>query len=160
MKKRSVLIYGSLGTFALILIGGFFAFSLYNKPHRDVQAASPDMELEASQLVAEYVADAGKADEIYLPKGEKGKILVLSGTVSSLGTDANNQMVILLKDAKGKAGVSCTFSKSAGSIAEKLKVGDRVRIKGVLKAGAGYDEDLELYEDAILEECDLYTGKD
>jgi hypothetical protein len=38
---------------------------------------------------------------------------------------------------------------------EELKIGTKVSIKGVIRSGAGYDEDLDMYEDVILEKCDL-----
>jgi len=38
---------------------------------------------------------------------------------------------------------------------EGLKIGDYIKIKGVIRSGAEIDEDLELYEDVIIEKSDI-----
>ena len=65
---------------------------------------------------------------------------------------------MLLKDLGEIAGVSCTFTPETKKNAEILKIGDKVTIKGVIRSGAGYDEDMELYEDVILEKCDVVNN--
>jgi exonuclease VII large subunit len=75
--------------------------------------------------------------------------------VSSIDVDMNKQQVVLLKDSSQKAGVSCTFTANTNLNALKLKKGEQVTIKGVIRSGAGYDEDLEMYEDVIMEKCDV-----
>ncbi len=68
----------------------------------------------------------------------------------------NHNKVVLLKENGMKAGVSCTFMEHTNENAEKLKKDDSVTIKGIIRAGARYDEDLEFYEDVILEKCDVF----
>ena len=125
-------------------------------PHRDVQAAAVDYKIESKFLVQEYLQDVKAANNKYLQEEGDSKILVVSGTIHSTSTDMNNQKVILLKEKGEMAGVSCTFMHSTNANALKLKIGERVTIKGVIRSGAGYDEDLELYEDVILEKCDVF----
>ncbi len=139
-----------------LIAGGSVAFYMFNMPHRDVQASAVDYELNAETLVQEYLDDAQAANQKYLGNEGESRILAVSGIVNAIDTDMNNQKVVLLKSEKSGAGVSCTFMQNTNEHAEKLKPGDLVTIKGVIRSGAGYDEDLGLYEDVILEKCDVY----
>jgi RecG-like helicase len=99
--------------------------------------------------------DARAANDKYLQEEGDSKIIAVTGIVASIIEDMNQQKVVLLKSNKDKAGVSCSFMASTNFHAEELSSGDEVTIKGVIRSGAGYDEDLELYEDVIMEKCDV-----
>ena len=154
MKKKFVK-WGLILMIGGIIVGGGAVLYIFNMPHRDVQAASADFQLEAKQLVNEYLADAAASNNKYLQEEGESKIIAVTGIVSSIDEDMKQQKVVLLKDAGEKAGVSCTFMASTNANAENLKKGNKVTIKGVIRSGAGYDEDLELYEDVIIEKCDV-----
>lgn len=138
-----------------IIVGGGVIFYVFNMPHRNVQNAPVDFVMEAKNLVKEYLADAQSANNRYLQEEGDSKIIAVSGIVASIDEDMNRQKVVLLKEEGEHAGVSCTFMANTNVNAEKLKEGDKVTIKGVIRSGAGYDEDLELYEDVIIEKCDV-----
>ena len=154
MKKKFVK-WGLILMIGGIIVGGGAVLYIFNMPHRDVQAASSDFQLEAKQLVNEYLADATASNNKYLQEEGQSKIIAVTGIVSSIDEDMKQQKVVLLKDAGEKAGVSCTFMASTNANAENLRKGNKVTIKGVIRSGAGYDEDLELYEDVIIEKCDV-----
>lgn len=153
--NRKIIKWGLILFAAGLVVAVGIALYLFNMPHRDVQASKVDYEVSAKQLVQEYLTDAQSANEKYLQEEGESKILAVSGFVSAIDEDMNQQKVILLKDKNSKAGVSCSFTKTSNANAEKLKIGDRVKLKGVIRSGAGYDEDLEMYEDVILEKCDI-----
>jgi tRNA_anti-like len=148
---RIVLIVGGIG----ILVAGGIAYSMFNKPHKDVQSAKTDYTIDASQLVNEYLRDSESANEKYLNESGTSKILEVVGTVESISEDFNNQKVILLKTAKDKAGVSATFTVETNISVQGVQIGDKIKIKGVIRSGASYDEDLGLYEHVILEKSDI-----
>ena len=154
MKKKFVK-WGLILMIGGIIVGGGAVLYIFNMPHRNVQAASADFQLEAKQLVNEYLADAGASNNKYLQEEGESKIIAVTGIVASIDEDMKQQKVVLLKDAGEKAGVSCTFMASTNANAENLRKGNKVTIKGVIRSGAGYDEDLELYEDVIIEKCDV-----
>lgn len=156
--KKKIIKWGLILLTVALLVGGGIIYYLFNMPHRDVQAAEADYQLTVNQLVNEYLNDAASANNKYLQAEGESKILAVSGTVASIDEDMNQQKVILLKSSESKAGVSCTFMASTNVNAEKLQVGDEVTIKGVIRSGAGYDADLELYEDVILEKCDVINN--
>ena len=146
---------GGVGLIAALLI----VFYLFNKPHRNVQEAEIDFKSSATELVAEFLSNYQASNQKYLDDEGNSKLMAVTGKVRSITRDMNNQWVVLLKGEGDKAGVSCTFSTDTNASAEKLSVGQTVTVKGVIRSGAGYDSDLELYEDVIMEKCDVLIEK-
>lgn len=155
MGIKVKIIGGTLALGVLIILG--IAYYMFNMPQRDVQAAKTDYMVSSTQIVEEYLADARKANEKYLQEEGESKILAVTGTIVSITIDLNQQKVMLLKSNNDKAGVSCTFTSKTNGNVEGLTIGDKVTVKGVIRSGAGYDNDLGLYEDVILEKCALIS---
>ncbi len=151
--KRSILV-----AIAGFVIAGSILLYLFNMPHRDVQAAEADYSLSSSQIVNEYLADKVTANKKYLASNGDSKILEVTGTVVKISEDFNGQLVVLLKEPNDKAGVNATFSDDAGPKYASFEVGKTITIKGVIRSGATYDEDLELYEHVILDKCDIVAN--
>ena len=148
---KKILIVGVIG----LLLGGSYAGYLYFKPHRDIQNVEVFVEIEATKLVDEYLAGMNAANAKYLDTEGESKVIIVKGMIKSIDTDQNNQIVAVLKSNNDELGVSCTFTAASNDNAKNLKVGDNLKIKGVVRSGAEYDEDLELFEDAIVEKCDI-----
>lgn len=155
IMKRKIIKWGIISVILVILIVGSYELYLWNMPHRDVQSSPVDFEVSAHEIVEEYLNNPEEANDKYLSEDGDSKILLVEGSVASIETDMNNQKVVLLKEENDKAGVSCTFMENTNSHLENVKAGDMIRVKGVIRSGAGYDEDLELYEDVIMEKCDI-----
>lgn len=153
MKKRIKIIGIVLGVGALIAFG--IGYYMFNMPQRDVQSTETDYKVSATDIVNEYLANADLANEKYLQEEGNSKILAVRGTIVSIDTDMNNQKVVLLKNQDDKAGVSCTFTEKTNKNVENLQIGKTITVKGVIRSGAGFDEDLDLYEDVIMEKCDV-----
>lgn len=154
MNKKIIKKIALVGVVGL-LIGGSYAAYLYFQPHRDIQSVEVFVEIEAAQLVDEYLADANAANKKYLDAEGESKVIVVKGIIKSIDTDQNNQIVATLKSNNDDLGVSCTFTIESNKNATSLKVGDNLKVKGVIRSGAEYDEDLDLFEDAIIEKCDI-----
>lgn len=151
--KKKILITLSVG----ILIAVAVALYMFNKPARDVQATETDFSYKASEIVNEYLTDTKKANNKYLDEEGNSKILEITGTVSQISENFNHQKVILLQSDTDKAGVSATFTNETNSHTENIKVGDKITIKGVIRSGARYDEDLEMYENVIIDKSDIVS---
>jgi hypothetical protein len=152
MKLKRILVITLLSG---LIIGSGIVLYLFNMPHRDVQATTVDYTFESAALVQEYLTDPATANNKYLQEDGESKVIAVSGVIARIEIDMNQQKVLLLKDPTAKAGVSCTFTEESNASTNSLNIGDVVTIKGVIRSGAGYDEDLELYEDVILEKCAL-----
>lgn len=149
-KTKKIIAIVALLSIAIVSV---IIYYLFNMPHRDVQATKTDFTLSATQLVQEYLIDASKANAKYLQEDGESKVLAVSGKIFSITIDMKNQKVVMLKDSNEKAGVSCTFTEATNSSTDNLKVGETIAIKGVIRSGAGYDKDLDMYEDVIMEKC-------
>lgn len=154
MKIKTLKLIAIVGIIGLVIALGV-VYYIFNMPHRDVQAAKIDFSMSSTQIVNEYLTNADAANEKYLQEEGDSKILAVTGKIYAISEDLNNQKVILLKDSSENAGVSCTFTKETNNNAEDLKVGQTITIKGVIRSGAGFDEDLDMYENVIMEKCDV-----
>lgn len=128
-----------------IIIAGVVALYMFNKPARDVQSTQTDFSYKASEIVNEYFTDAKKANDKYLDEEGNSKVLEITGTVAAISEDFNHQKVILLKAATDKIGVSATFTKETNTHTQNIKIGDEITVKDVIRYGATYDKDLEMY---------------
>jgi len=157
MKKRKLIRIAAILAVAGALIGGGTAFYIYNMPHRDVLASEADFALSNSEIVSEYLANKLDADNKYLSEDGNSKILEITGTVSRISENYNEEKVLLLKEESDKAGVSATFTSQTNHKVLDLETGTIVTVKGVIRSGASYDEDLEMYEHVILEKSDIVS---
>lgn len=150
-KSKKIII----GLSVIGLIAAATMAYFYYMPHRNVVESSSDYQMTATTLVNEYLSDATSANNKYLNEEGESKIIAVQGKVASVTIDMNDQQVILLKADDAQAGVSCTFTSETNSQASTLAIGNEITIKGVIRSGAAYDEDLEMYEDVILEKCSI-----
>lgn len=157
MERKKIIKAGIIFMVAGVVIAGLVGLYLFNMPHRNVQNQEADFSLNSSQIVQEYLTDKESANKKYLADDGDSKILEITGVVSQVSEDFNGQKVVLLKGDDDKAGVSATFTAETNANAAKLQVGETVTVKGVIRSGAAFDEDLELYENVILEKSDLAT---
>ena len=83
------------------------------------------------------------------------KILEIKGVVSKNVTDLENNKVVLLESNIRGVGVRCTLMSDSEQNMANISVGEEITVKGVILVGASYDADLELFEDAVLNNCYL-----
>lgn len=154
-KKKKIRKIILLTILFLAIIGVSVGYYLWNMPHIDVQAQKADVTIDVTSIVNEYFQDEKKANDKYLSAEGDSKIFVVKGVVKSKDTDMNNQITVLLQGSNDKAGVKCVFMAETNKDAEILQIGQTTSIKGIIRSGAKYDSDLELYENVLLEKCDV-----
>lgn len=155
MKKKKILKIVAIVGVAGLLIGGGIGLYMFNMPHRDVQSANADFSLKSTEIVAEYLSDRDAANQKYLAADGDSKILEVTGTIAKISEDFNGNKVVLLKETGEAAGVSATFTPETNQHTEGLSTGQTITVKGVIRSGASYDEDLEMYEHVIIEKSDV-----
>jgi hypothetical protein len=155
MKKKKVIKIVAILGIAGLLIGGGIGLYMFNKPHRNIQSADVDYTLTASEIVSEYLTEIDAANKKYLAADGDSKILEITGVVSKISEDFSGQKVVLLKGEQVQAGVSATFTSETNSSLDDVQVDQTITIKGVIRSGASYDEDLEMYEHVIIEKSDI-----
>ena len=153
-RKKHIRIIAIIGVAGLI-IGGGIGLYMFNMPQRDVQSTKTDYSLTSTQIVAEYLTDNEAANQKYLAADGDSKILEITGEVNKISENFDGQKVVLLKSGQEKAGVSATFFEETNDNLKGIRVGQTITVKGVIRSGASYDEDLELFENVILEKSDI-----
>lgn len=143
------------GAFLLMTLTIGIAAYLWFKPHRNVRSETAFAKLSAAELVEEFIVDPEKSNIKYLSDDGNSKVLIIKGKVSKISRNQNGETVILLKENLYKTGVSATFTKQSNARTSGIKVGDIISVKGAITAGNQYDKDLDLYENAILIQCDI-----
>lgn len=159
MKRKKIIKWSLLLVLVGVLIGGSIFLYMWFMPHRNVQDTPVDFKITTTELVNEYINDSETANGKYLQEEGDSKILAVTGTVSDITTDMEGKKVVLLKEEGADLGVMCYFLKATSANTSSLTIGKKATIKGVIRSGAEYDEDLELYEDAVMQDCDVLISK-
>jgi hypothetical protein len=134
-----------------------YGIYLFNMPHRDVQAQQADFSFQASQIVQEYLNNPSASNQKYLDEEGESRILQVTGNVFQIEEDFNDNKVILFQLETDKAGVSCAFTKETNKDVTAVLLRKPLTIKGVIRAGASFDADLNMYENMIMEKCSIIT---
>lgn len=159
MNRKKIIKFAALLIGLSIITEGAIGFYMFNQPKRDVQATKTDFGFTASQIVREYLTDAKKANIKYLDEEGNSKILEITGNVSNISEDYNNQKVVLLKSDHDSAGVSCTFTPETNAAVNQIKPGETIVVKGIIRSGASYDKNLGMYENVIMNKCKMILTK-
>ncbi len=120
-----------IGIIAAALVWKFYI----NKPHADIENASPDYSITTVELWNQYNADLKTADSLYT-----GKIIELSGKLDR--TDKSDSLVyavfIMEIDSMfGDKSVRCEMLTKYNDEASAIAAGTEVKIKGFC---TGFDQ--------------------
>ncbi|MDP3666996.1 MAG: hypothetical protein Q8R50_09980 [Sediminibacterium sp.] len=154
MTKKNLKKIG-LTILVLVIIAGGFGMFMWNMPHRDVQSAKADAVLTVKKLTSEFTTDQAKANAKYLSSDGNSKILMVTGRVNSITTNQMGETVMVLKDAGAKVGVNASFTLHTSKNVALIKVDDIIKVKGAITAGNSYNADMDIYEHAVLVQCDI-----
>lgn len=155
MISKKIVRRSLIALFSILLISLLYGLYMFNMPHRNVQGSKTDIQISVADLVKEYLTDQEAANAKYLSSDGDSKILEVTGTVNRIAEDYQQIKLVILKEEGAKAGIRCSFTPETQEAVKALAPGASVTIKGVIRSGAGYDADIDLYEDAILEKCQL-----
>jgi hypothetical protein len=125
---------------AVIIIGACIVYYIWNKPHKDVKHASAE-KVTAAVLYQTFSTDSVKAKSMYTDK-----VLEVSGEVTKVTTNQQNQQVILIKTAVADASVNCTMEENATGV----KPGDNISIKGICSGYIAGDAAMDLPGDVFI----------
>ena len=147
MNKKKIL---SIGAVVFIIGASVAAYLLFFQPNRDTQAVESAFTISSEELVNNCLTDLQKTNEKLLSDDGESEVFIVTGKVASTEKDQNGQTTIYLSAGEGKPLVRCTLLKDTDASA--VKAGDDVKVKGVFRSCAEYDEDLDLMEDAIIDQ--------
>lgn len=141
MKK--FLIFGFI---AITLLGIYTWFFVYNKQHKDIEAAQVDFTISTEQLISEFETQKDSAQKKY-----NEKVLDLSGKVLEiLGDDSLSSIVL---QGNTNYTIICEVLNKYNSEVTSLKKDDAIHVKGLYIGFMEADADLGLPGDIRLKKC-------
>ena len=143
MKKivKIGIILAVIGVIAAAFIWKFYV----NKPHDDIDKATPAYSMTTEEIWKSYNANLKTADSIYT-----GKVIEITGNLSRIDKNDSLVSVIFVMDADpmfGDKTISCQMYKKHNDEAASLVKGSSVKIKGFC---TGYND-----TDIIFNKCSI-----
>lgn len=144
MKKlfKIALILAAVGLIAAALVWKFYV----NKPHEDIDSATPAYTLATEEIWKQYNEDPATADSLYT-----GQVIELKGSLSRVDKNDSVVSVIFVMAADSMFGdktISCQMYQKHNDEAAALAAGSQVKIKGYC---TGYnDPDIKFNKCSIV----------
>lgn len=139
--------------FALLAFAGSYILYEVSREGRDVVELQAEETLKVRTIVQEYLDDPAAANSKYLETDGNSRIIEMSGTVYKISESGDGRPIVTIREDDQPAGFQCLFA--TGQSIGEMEKGNVVAIKGVIRGGPGYDEDLEIHENGYLEDCSL-----
>lgn len=150
MKKFK---YPILAFFCTVILGAGFGLDIWFAPHRDVRTAPVFEEFDVHDFTTEFISNYQSATEKYLSDDGDSKIVTMTGTITEIDTNLNEEIVIELSGENTEASARFTLAYDQMEKASELKAGDKTKLTGVVSCGAYFDSDFNRYIDAVLEQA-------
>ena len=115
-----------IGLLIAVLLGGFVAYKMYNKPHADMSSIKVDIKLSAAELFSVYEADEVNADGNFL-----GKILQISGEIINVNKENGRVESLTLETGDVMTGVTCLLDEVDTNHRQDFKIGEKVTMNCV-----------------------------
>ena len=147
MPKKKKYILVSIAVILLLLLG--IGYYMYNKPAEDVEHAN------GKKVTAAILYDQYAKDTVLAKKDFTQQILQVSGVVTQISHNQQNNVVVLLKTGTNGASVNCTMEGPANGIT----TGSNVEIKGICNGMGEGDADLGIMGDVYLVRCHTVDDK-
>lgn len=133
MKKllKIILILAAIGIVAAALIWKFYV----NKPHEDIDSASPAFSMTTEEIWSQYNTNRKIADSLY-----NNQVIELTGSLSRIDKNDSIVSVIFVMSADSMFGdktIACQMYKKHNDEAFALKANANVKIKGIC---VGFDD--------------------
>ncbi|MCF8374590.1 MAG: OB-fold putative lipoprotein [Bacteroidales bacterium] len=110
----------------LALAGGYTAYYMYNKPHRNIAEEKAEFILTATKLIEEFTNDEAMANQKYLDK-----VLLVSGKLVEKNHSETGYTILFEDEFEG---VSATFDSLYAAqnkaMLDAYTNGDQVQVKG------------------------------
>lgn len=121
MKKY--LLFGALG---IVAIGAIVGYMMWNKPHKNIVKAAPDLVMESANLFSDFETDEAAANTKYL-----NKLIQVTGVVKLVTKDDDGKVSIVLDSGSELAGVICELDELTEHPRTDFQEGEKLTIKGI-----------------------------
>lgn len=142
MKKKLVR-YIFFILIVIIVAAVIIGYGIWNKPHQNIKDAIA-FKTTAVQLYTDLTNDSSQMKAQLI-----NKVVAVSGEVTAISKNQQNQQIILLKTGIPGGSVNCTMEENLTHI----HAGDKVLIKGICLGYAGAEMEMNLPGDVFLVRC-------
>ena len=140
MSRKKIILLVFLLLLAFV---GWYAYKEYNRTNKDLSKTRADINITATELIAEFAAADSLAGKKY-----NGLVLDVKGNVKDVETDAGGLYTIILGNKDNPASVRCSMDSLYKHDAAQIKRDSSIEIRGVC---TGFiSDDLGLGSDVIL----------
>ena len=140
MKKRNKILLILISI--LLVVGVVYLFKEYTRAPADLSVINPIEKLKAAQLMNAFENDEKMSNEKY-----SGKVVEVTGVISSIYNEADTLVRVLLETGNLIHQINCTLASSEIPRSKKYKNNQVITIKGFC---AGYLMDVELNRCVIV----------
>ena len=141
-RKKYIILF----ILTIVVIGGAIGFYLFNKGPVNIKNAGAT-KVDAVALYKAFVKDSVQAREVYT-----NKILEVSGMVTRVSKNQQNQVIVMLQTNEGGAYINCTMEEAVSPAENKQAI-----LKGICTGMGMSDPNLGILGDVYLIRC--YTTK-
>jgi hypothetical protein len=152
MNRSDIIKWLLILVIAGVVLGAGAVYYMFTLPHQDVQGSQTEFTLTVDQLVNEYLTDPDAADLKYLDEEGFSGILEITGRIQSRTLNFVGQTTVYLSPEAAPTGIRCTILNDA-ALALLPDDGANVTLKGVIRTGAFYDEELNAFGPVIMDQC-------
>ena len=104
-----------------------FVLPFFKSSNINLEKVNSEVSLNANQLVASFVSDEEKSNQLYA-----GKIIEVTGFVKEVSF-LNNRKTLILYTKDEKSNIICDLHKSQTEKIKNLKKHQEIKVKGVCK---------------------------
>lgn len=145
MKKRNIILISVL---VLIAAGALYGYKEYNRRNKDLAAVTPDLRIQAADLIKKFETDEAAANKAFLTN--KIFVIAAGGRIKDVVKDERGYYTIILGDTLSMSSVRCAVDSVHTKDAVNIKRGDTITIQGAI---TGFNRDDLLGSDVILNRC-------
>ena len=109
----------------IVILGGGFAFYLYNKPVASIDSIDAALTISADELFSQFENNETEANSKYL-----GKIIEVHGKVKDFSIGDSGDLNLVLASGNEMFGINCGLAKGQDVRYKNYQVGDSIKIKG------------------------------
>jgi len=110
----------------LVAVAGAFGYYTYHKPHQNMNNATTQIKLSATQLFSDYQVDETTANEKYLDK-----VMEISGKIKEVSTDEKGMTTLTLESGDDMFGIICQMDNLTKHNQTNFTEGEKINLKGI-----------------------------
>jgi hypothetical protein len=145
MSKQKKIIRVLLILLVIAALGGWYAYSEYNRPLANMADAKSEVSSKAIDLITDFEKDETAASKKFVDK-----VIEVEGTLKEATADDQGLYTLALGDEASMSSVRCSVDSAFTVVASQLNKGEIVKIKGVC---SGFTIDELLGSDVTLVRC-------